>query len=191
LTTPELKKPILLFDDECGVCRHIAGWVWRLAQTKSGNMTILIRPIGDDPEELRALNSSLDIWDAYETIHVLMPDGSMKLGGEAVAEVFRNLPETKWFTGVFAISIFGFRPFQAILNLSYGILADVRPLFGCESCGTPRLWVRPIRRIIQWAEDIFGGTPRPKPIPHFTSYSTAGRQTSHVLEDRSAKARPS
>ena len=58
------------------------------------------------------LNPDLDIWDAYATIHVLMPDGSMKLGGEAVAEVLRDLRNTKWFAWIFAVSMFGFRPFQ-------------------------------------------------------------------------------
>jgi hypothetical protein len=122
------------------------------------------------------------IWDAYATIHVLMPDGSMKLGGEAVAEVLRNLPEMRWFSHIFSISVYGSRPFQSILNLAYVILADVRPLFGCERCGTPRPWVRPIRRIIQWAEDIAGESSRPAPTPHFTSLSTAGRKTSPGLE---------
>ena len=178
----EQTKPILLFDDECGVCRHIAGWVWRLAQSKSGTTTILERPIGNDPEELRTLNPSLDIWDAYATIHVLMPDGSMKLGGEAVAEVFRNLSVTQWFTWIFAINVFGSRPFQSILNLSYAILADVRPLFGCESCGTPRLWVRPFRRIIQWAGGLYRGGRHPRSIPHFTSLSTAGRTIPALVE---------
>ena len=90
--TQKQTKPILLFDDECAVCRHIARWVQKLARTKSGETSIIERPIGNDPELLRSLNPDLDIWDAYATIHVLMPDGSMKLGGEAVAEVLRNLP---------------------------------------------------------------------------------------------------
>jgi hypothetical protein len=34
---------------------------------------IIERPIGDDPEALRALNEDLDIWDTYETIYLLMP----------------------------------------------------------------------------------------------------------------------
>jgi hypothetical protein len=60
-----------------------------------GETTIQVeRPIGDDPEALLSLNPDLDIWGAYATIHLLMPDGSMKLGGEAVAEVLRNLPTT-------------------------------------------------------------------------------------------------
>ena len=39
------------------------------------------------------MSPGLDIWDAYATIHLLMPDGSMRLGGEAVAEVLTLLQE--------------------------------------------------------------------------------------------------
>src|SRR5271165_7229389 len=120
----EQTKPILLFNDECGVCRHIAHWVKKSAQGPSGETSVIVQPIGDDPEALRSLNPDLDIWDAYATIHLLMPDGSMKLGGEAVAEVFRNLPNTQWFAWSFALSVYGFRPFQMILNIAYTILAD-------------------------------------------------------------------
>ena len=133
----EQTKPILLFNDECGVCRRIAHWVQKSAQSKSGETSIIEQPIGDDPEALRSLNPDLDIWDAYATIPVLKPDGSMKLGGKAVAEVLRNLPNTKSFAWIFDIGIFGFRPFQMILNMACAVLSDVRPLFGCESCGTP------------------------------------------------------
>ena len=175
METLKQTKPILLFDDECAVCRHIAHRVQRLAQTKSGGTTIIERPIGNDPELLRSLNPDLDIWDAYATIHVVMPDGSMKLGGEAVAEVLRSLPATEWFTGTFAISVFGFRPFQAVLNFAYAILADIRPLLGCESCGTPRFWVRPIHWMIKWTKAIFGDHSKPTPAPHFTALATTRR----------------
>jgi predicted DCC family thiol-disulfide oxidoreductase YuxK len=144
---PQAQKsadPVLLFNDECAVCRSIGNWVKKSAVGKSGYASIVVRAIGDDPDELRLLNPDLDIWDAYATIHILMPDGSMKRGGEAVAEVLRDLHNTRWFAWIFAISIFGFRPFQLALNVFYVILADVRPLFGCESCGKPAFWVKPI-----------------------------------------------
>jgi predicted DCC family thiol-disulfide oxidoreductase YuxK len=174
--------PILLFNDECGVCRSIASWVKKQAQAGSGATSIVVRPIGQDPDELLSLNQGLNIWDAYATIHVLMPDGSMKLGGEAVAEVLRHLPSTRWFAWTFAISVFGVRPFQAILNLAYAILADVRPVFGCESCGTPSPWVRPIRWIVKWVESLFGGIPHPGPSRHFSSLPPRGRspQPHHI-----------
>jgi predicted DCC family thiol-disulfide oxidoreductase YuxK len=165
-------KPILLFNDECAICRHIGHWVQRSAQSKSGEARILVQPIGDDPERLRSLNPDLDIWDAYATIHVLMPDGSMRLGGEAVAEVLRDLPNTEWFAWSFATSVFRFRPFQAMLNVAYAVLADVRPLFGCESCGKPRV-LRSIEWATRWAKTLFGGL---HPSPHFSSLSAARRR---------------
>jgi predicted DCC family thiol-disulfide oxidoreductase YuxK len=165
-------KPILLFNDECAVCRHIGHWVQRSAQSKSGETSILVQPIGDDPEKLRSLNPDLDIWDAYATIHVLMPDGSMRLGGEAVAETLRNLPNTKWFAWSLAITILGFRPFQTVLDVAYAILSDVRPLFGCESCGKPKV-LRPIQWATKWAKGMFGGSLHPS--PHFSPLSPARR----------------
>jgi predicted DCC family thiol-disulfide oxidoreductase YuxK len=160
MTSVSLKSPsstpILLFDDECGVCRHIARWVKKSAASTSQDYELDVRPIGNDPEVLRSLNPNLDIWDAYATIHVLLPDGSMKVGGEAVAEVFRRLPKTKWFAGIFTTHFFGFRPFQSALNLGYIVLADVRPILGCESCGTPSLWLRPIKWLVTEARALIG-----------------------------------
>jgi hypothetical protein len=131
---------------------------------------------------LRALNQDLNIWDAYATIHLVMPDGSMKLGGEAVAEVLRHLPSTRWFTWTFGIRVFGIRPFQATLNLAYAVLADVRPAFGCESCGTPSPWVRPIRWVVKSAGSLFGRSHQPSPSPHFTSLGSRTRppQEHHI-----------
>ena len=170
----EHTNPVLLFNDECAVCRSIGSWVKKSARTKSGKASIVVRPIGDDPDELRLLNPELDIWDAYATIHVVMPDGSMKLGGEAVAEVLRDLPNTQWFAWSFAVSIFGFRPFQLALNLAYAILADVRPLFGCESCGKPSFWVRPVAPTIKWVKSIFGKSRAASAAAHFSSLPTKG-----------------
>ena len=160
--------PVLLYNDECGVCRRIAAWVGASAHRASGGAQLLVRPIGDEPEALLALRPGLDIWDAYATIHLLMPDGTMRLGGEAVAEVFRILPNTHWFAWAFSVRIFGWRPFQSLLNLAYLILSDVRPVFGCESCGTPSPWVKPFAHAIQWTAGLFGRRRATKG-PHFTS----------------------
>jgi predicted DCC family thiol-disulfide oxidoreductase YuxK len=166
---------LLLYNDECSVCRRIARWVQKSAQLIQGEASLVIeRPIGNDPEALRSLNPALDIWDAYATIHLLMPDGSMKLGGEAVAEVFRRLPNTRWFASLFSLRLFGFRPFQGILNLSYTLLADVRPLFGCESCGIPKAWMKPIGWTIKRVKGLFGAPGHRN--PHFASLPLGARQ---------------
>jgi predicted DCC family thiol-disulfide oxidoreductase YuxK len=163
--------PLLLYNGECAVCRAIAAWVAPYAHDELGASTLAERPIGDDPAALAVLNPTLDIWDAYETIHMLMPDGTMKLGGEAVAEVFRRLPITAWFTWAFAVSIFGVRPFQAILNFGYLLLSDVRPLLGCESCGTPNVWVRSIRQPVAAFKRFLGAIEHPSLKPHFSAVS--------------------
>jgi predicted DCC family thiol-disulfide oxidoreductase YuxK len=160
--------PILLFNDECGVCRRIAKWVAKSASSTSGSPSIVERPIGDDPDALLDLNAGLDIWDAYETIHLLMPDGSMKVGGEACAEVLRRLPTTRWLAPALALHLFGFRPFQRLLNTGYAVLSEIRPLFGCESCGTPSPWVRPIASATKRAATLFGQPAGATPSPHFT-----------------------
>lgn len=159
--------PILLFDGGCATCRRIAGWVQRSADRGVGPPQIVQRPVGNDPAELRQLNPDLDIWDAYAVSHVIMPDGSMKLGGEAVAEVLRRLPRTRRLATLLDLSLFGVRPFQVTLNLAYAVLDDIRPVFGCESCGRPKPWVRPIERLSKWVKSKAGKTPQPRAALHF------------------------
>jgi predicted DCC family thiol-disulfide oxidoreductase YuxK len=158
------RLPILLYNGECAVCRRIAAWVAASAHDAAGARTIDERPIGDDPVALRAVVPGLDIWDAYETIHLVMPDGSLKLGGEAVAEVLRRLPNCRWFAWSFRLGAFGFRPFQLALDLGYTLLADARPLLGCESCGIPSPWVKAVRAVF--------GRGRAAVHPHFSHATT-------------------
>ena len=162
-------KPILLYDGECGVCRRVARWVEASAAGGSNGASIILMPVGDDPEALKRINPVLNIWDAYATNYLVLPDKSMKTGGEAVAEVLQILPNTKWFAWCFALSIFGFRPFQKMLNLAYAILDDIRPIFGCESCGTPSIWVRPFAAIVKWTRSTFSQHGNLEPVAKVTS----------------------
>ena len=173
-------KPLLLFDGECAVCRRIAGWVKRSADKKVCGASIIERPIGNDPGEIHSLNSSLNIWDAYSVIHILMPDGSMKEGGEAVAEVLRNLPNCRWFAWSFQVSIFGMRPFQGLLNLSYAVLSDVRPIFGCESCGTTSGWKKPVRKFAKWIQSLFSKPAKKTTNLHFSARTKTKAQVAHA-----------
>ena len=170
-SAPATIVPILLYDGGCAVCRRIGRWVSASASGNPGGSGIIARPVGDDPASLRRLNPGLDIWDAYAVVHVIMPDGSMKTGGEAVAEVLRRLPATRWFTGCLAVEVFGVRPFQAMLNLAYRVLDDVRPLLGCDSCGRSRPWVRPVERLVAWMRSRRGSAPTSDSGPHVTPRS--------------------
>lgn len=160
----------------------MAHWVQKSARSLSGEASVLVRPIGEDPEALRLLDPGLNIWDAYATSHLIMPDGTTKLGGEAVAEILRNSPNCRWFASSFAFSILGFRPFQTLLDLGYAILSDVRPLFGCESCGTPRFWVKPIHSALAGMRAVFGRQPSPALSPHFTALAPAAHRPQILAE---------
>jgi hypothetical protein len=102
-----------------------------------------------------------------------MPDGSMKVGGEACAEVLRRLPRTSWFAQSFNVEIFGFRPFQRALDAGYLVLSDIRPVFGCESCGTPSAWLKPMAWAATRWGSLLGGTEVPVRTPHFTGMRTS------------------
>lgn len=162
METDNPAKPILLYDGSCAVCQTIANWVQKSAATQSSGPRLLVQAIGDDPAALQRTAPGLDIWEAYKTNYLIVPNGPMKHGGEAVAEVFRILPITSWAAGIFEIHILGGRPFQAALNTAYAILTDVRPLLGCGSCGAPKPWVRPIHRLLQWSRKLIGKAPPTK-----------------------------
>lgn len=130
-------KPILLFNEECGACRRIARWVRRAAPSPAGGVSILERPIGHDPKALHSLHPDLSIRKAHAALHVLMPDGTTKLDGEAVAEVLRRLPSTRWFARIFSIGVAGFRPFQMLLNMAYAVLVRARPILAIGSPPLP------------------------------------------------------
>jgi hypothetical protein len=149
---------------------------------------IVVRPVGNNPEELLRLNPALDIWDAYAVSHVIMPDGSMKLGGEAVAEVLRSVPGTRRIARCCDISLFGIRPFQKILNLAYHMLDDIRPILGCESCGRPKPWVRPIEWLTKWAKAAGGKGAKPGAPLHFMPLPAQRRPVSGAPIKPVAKA---
>ena len=157
--------PILLYNGECGFCRAIAGWVRR--SEPAGPPVLEVRPIGHDPQSVEALHPGLTIWNAYKRLHVLMPDGSTKLDGEAVAEVLRRLPSTRWFAWTFAAGVGGIRPFQWLLNAAYFVLADVRPVFGCESCGGGAFWAGPIGWSYRQVRTLLLRIHRPTQSRHF------------------------
>lgn len=137
-------RPVLLFNDQCSVCRVLSSWVKR--KDAEGKDLIDERPIGDDPDALAAIHPDLDIWTTYEKIHVVMPNGELKVGGAAIAEVLKRLDATAWFSGLFDVELFGKKPFLAMLDVAYQILDKARPALGCESCGGGVVpwWAKPI-----------------------------------------------
>lgn len=154
---PVLERPVLLFNDQCQVCRVLSSWV--KAQDAKGKDLIDERPIGDDPDALALIHPDLDIWTAYEKIHVAMPSGELLVGGAAIAEVLKRLDATSWFAGAFDVEVFGRRPFLAMLEAAYQILDKARPALGCESCGGGVVpwWAKPIEWSVKAYKAVRGG----------------------------------
>jgi predicted DCC family thiol-disulfide oxidoreductase YuxK len=166
--------PILLYDDECAVCRRMASWVRSVARNAAAGPTIDVRPIGEDPEALRRLDPTLDIWKVYAKSHLLMPDGSILIAGEAVAEVLRRSPGMAWYAWLFSVRVFKVRPFQRLLDLGYVILSDLRPIFGCKSCGAPALWARPFVWLVKVMKRLGGARHHAAHRPNFTPLAATG-----------------
>ena len=175
LTQSAAIVPILLFDGGCQTCSAIAAWVRRCATKSDGSHRIIARPIGHDPVEVGQFIAGLNIWDAYAVVHVKMPDGSVKLGGEAVTEVLRCLPMTRWIAWCCDRRIFGIQPAQLVLNLAYHILDDIRPILGCDSCGRAKPWVRPFERLTKWVAGMGHAKVGPTQHLHFKPLPTAPR----------------
>jgi predicted DCC family thiol-disulfide oxidoreductase YuxK len=154
VTTPaapeKLDRPVLLFNSQCEVCQVLSSWV-KAADLK-GDDLIDERPLPNDPTALKQIHPDLDIWKAYEEIHVVMPDGRLLKGGEAIAEVLKRLPYTSWMSGLFNLEVFGKKPGVAALHVAYKFLDAIRPALGCSSCGGGPVvwWAKPIK----WGADL-------------------------------------
>jgi len=163
--------PILLYNGECAVCVRVADWV----RASERDAPVLdLRPIGDDPEALEQLHPGLDIWDAYEIVHLLMPDGSMKTGGAAVVDVFRLLPNTKWSSRLFDLHLGTIRPAAWLVDVGYTTLAEIRPLLGCASCGSTNTFVRTVHATLDHVSKTFRNDRRAiAPYFHTASWRAA------------------
>jgi hypothetical protein len=127
-----------------------------------------VRPIGDDPAALMRLHPGLNIWDAYAIVHLLMPDGSMQTGGAAVAEVLRRLPAMRGLAQIIDLHIGGFRPGVFAVNIAYTVLAEIRPLLGCASCGSSNPVIQSVGRLLAWFRRGRQADRRTA-IPHFAT----------------------
>ncbi len=153
------RQILLLYNDRCATCRKIASWIVRDDSVQHGGKQLVdARAIGGDPKAFAKVVPNLDYYDAYTTPHVVMPDGTVKAGGEAIAEVLMRLPETRWFAWLFKVHVGSWRPFQGMLNGSYYLLDHLRPALGCESCGEREVpwWGKPIAWTVQGVQKLAG-----------------------------------
>jgi predicted DCC family thiol-disulfide oxidoreductase YuxK len=93
----------LVYDGECAMCRASALWIMRRA-LDAGALEIL--PCRSAPARARFPQ----VTDAQCTtaMQLVLPDGRVLAGADAVPELLRRIPRWRWVAGVFALP--GVRP---------------------------------------------------------------------------------
>jgi predicted DCC family thiol-disulfide oxidoreductase YuxK len=112
---------VLIYDAECPMCRASALWLMRLALT-GGALEIL--PCRSPVR----LDRYPRISDAacMSAMQLVLPDGRVLAGADAVPELLRRIPGLGWLASVFALP--GVRPLSRGL---YGWIARNRMRISC------------------------------------------------------------
>ena len=93
----------LVYDGECAMCRASALWIMRRAMD-AGALEIL--PCRSAPRRLRFPQITDE--QCMTAMQLVLPDGRVLAGADAVPELLRRIPRWRWVAGVFALP--GVRP---------------------------------------------------------------------------------
>lgn len=112
----------LIYDGECAMCRASALWVMRLALSR-GALEIL--PCRSEPRRTRFPQVS----DAacLEAMQLVLPDGRVLAGADAVPELLRRIRGLGWLATLFALP--GARP---VARRFYAWVARNRMRLSCR-----------------------------------------------------------
>jgi predicted DCC family thiol-disulfide oxidoreductase YuxK len=93
--TPE--KPVLIYDGECPVCRGAVEWIRRRSGPEA------FEYLSCHAEELPRLFPSIEKGACLEAMHLVLPDGRVLAGGQAVPEILMRLPRWRWTAALFRL----------------------------------------------------------------------------------------
>jgi predicted DCC family thiol-disulfide oxidoreductase YuxK len=94
-------RPTLIFDGECGFCRDSV----RVLQRSDREGRIAVVPFQDPTTEARF---GIKLPTLAAAMHLVLPDGRVFAGADALPELGRLLPGKRWLTWLFAVP--GVRP---------------------------------------------------------------------------------
>lgn len=100
---PTIAVATLIYDGECAMCRASAFWLMRRALSR-GALEIL--PCRSEPRRARFPQVSEDA--CLAAMQLVLPDGRVLAGAEAVPELLRRIRGWGWVAGFFALP--GVRP---------------------------------------------------------------------------------
>src|SRR5713226_1269804 len=98
---PPPPRPTLIYDGECGLCRAL---VARLAAWDREHRIALV-PFQDEATVARF---GIGLPALAAAMHLVLPDGRVVAGADAVPELLRLLPGKRWLTWLFEVQ--GVRP---------------------------------------------------------------------------------
>jgi predicted DCC family thiol-disulfide oxidoreductase YuxK len=94
---------VLIYDGECSMCRASALWVMRLAMASHA---LEILPCRSEPR--RARFPQVAEQACLTAMQLVLPDGRVLAGADAVPELLRRIRGLAWLAGLFALP--GVRP---------------------------------------------------------------------------------
>lgn len=112
---------VLIYDGECPMCRASALWLMRLALS-GGALEIL--PCRSPVRRARFPQVSEDA--CLAAMQLVLPDGRVLAGADAVPELLRRIPGWGWLATVFALP--GVRP---LARRAYAWIARNRMRISC------------------------------------------------------------
>ena len=93
----------LIYDGECAMCRASALWIMRRAMD-AGTLEIL--PCRSAPRRARFPHVTDE--QCMRAMQLVLPDGRVLAGADAMPELLRRIPRWRWVAALFALP--GMRP---------------------------------------------------------------------------------
>ena len=86
---------VLIYDGECPFCRNAVEWIRSRARPEAFEF------LSCHSEELSKRFPSIEKTACLQAMHLLLPDGIMFVGEQAVPEIFRRLRRYRWAAVLF------------------------------------------------------------------------------------------
>jgi predicted DCC family thiol-disulfide oxidoreductase YuxK len=115
---------VLIYDGDCALCRASALWLLRRALA-GGARDVEILPCRS--AERRARFPQVDEAVCLAAMQLVLPDGRVVSGADAVPELLCRIPRWRWLAALFALP--GFRPLSRRL---YAWIARNRMQLSCR-----------------------------------------------------------
>ena len=112
---------VLVYDAECPMCRASALWLMRLA-IRAGQLEILPCRSPVRARRFPALTEE----QCLTAMQLVLPDGRIVAGADAVPELLRRIPSLRWLAAVFALP-----PLRPFSRRGYAWIARNRMRISC------------------------------------------------------------